>query len=79
MSKVYFCSFALAFLFFELSNVDAKLSISQMKSIAKPWSQKCASKIGTSQELLEAHRRGEFPEDQTLMCYLLCNAKMAKI
>ncbi|CAD6208840.1 GSCOCT00010668001.3-RA-CDS [Cotesia congregata] len=79
MSKVYFCVLALAFLFSELSNVEAKMTLSQMKSVAKPWSKSCASKVGMDDDLVAAHRRGEFPEDEKLMCYLLCQTKMSKI
>ncbi|XP_057328928.1 general odorant-binding protein 19a-like [Microplitis mediator] len=72
----------LAVVFFvtiNFSRTEARLNVEQMKEFGKAIAKSCASKTALSKELQEAHRNGEFPEDEALKCYLGCYCKMSKI
>ncbi|XP_057328685.1 general odorant-binding protein lush-like [Microplitis mediator] len=59
-------------------HTEAVMTVEQIQNMVKPLGKSCASKVGLSPELQEAHRNGQFPEDRTLMCYLHCLGKLTK-
>ncbi|XP_014296295.1 general odorant-binding protein 83a-like [Microplitis demolitor] len=55
------------------------MTVEQIKSFMKPMGKKCREKIGLDPELQAGQHRGEFPEDEKLMCYHACLYEAVKV
>ena len=64
---------ALTLVFLAVRNAESKkLTIEEAKKTIKNLRKVCAKKNDTPKELLDGQHRGEFPKEQSLMCYMRC-------
>ncbi|XP_076659363.1 general odorant-binding protein 83a-like [Halictus rubicundus] len=49
-----------------------KVTLEEAKNTVKNLRKPCAKKTNATKELLDGQHKGEFPEDERLMCYMRC-------
>ncbi|XP_057329317.1 uncharacterized protein LOC130670123 [Microplitis mediator] len=80
MRTIINLTFAAAiFMTFDIDYIEGGMTVDQIKSFMKPIGKKCREKIGLDPELQAGQHRGEFPEDEKLMCYHACLYDTVKV
>ncbi|XP_053594180.1 general odorant-binding protein 83a-like [Microplitis demolitor] len=78
-NTIIFTTAIAIFIFINFSQTDARMTMTQIRNAMKPLGKKCLEKTGLSPEVQAGQHKGEFPEDEALMCYHSCLLKLAKI
>nr|QDJ95952.1 odorant-binding protein 9 [Encarsia formosa] len=60
-------------------NVDAKMTIEEIKKFLVPMKNSCMKKFTIDEALVDGTTNGEFPEDENLMCFMKCMLTMMKM
>nr|WJN66527.1 odorant-binding protein 5 [Leptocybe invasa] len=60
-------------------NVNAKMTMDQIKNTLKPFKTSCLKKTGVDADLVEGTKAGHFPEERSLMCFTKCVMQMMKV
>ncbi|XP_076682172.1 odorant binding protein 6 [Andrena cerasifolii] len=64
---------ALTLIFLAVRNAESKkLTIEEAKKTIKNLRKVCSKKNDTPKALLDGQHRGEFPREESLMCYMRC-------
>ncbi|KAF7993391.1 hypothetical protein HCN44_007894 [Aphidius gifuensis] len=63
----------------DINNVEAKMTLAQVRNSLKPFHKACLPKSGVSPDVWEATHNGEFPPDPALQCHFACLFTKLKI
>ncbi|KAH0554054.1 hypothetical protein KQX54_007286 [Cotesia glomerata] len=64
---------------FNIQHAESRMTMPQIINTMKPLGKTCAAKTGLTKEMQDGQHEGNFPDDETLHCYLACLLKMAKV
>ncbi|KAL7306641.1 hypothetical protein TKK_0001321 [Trichogramma kaykai] len=63
-----------------LSAIDSKMTIEQLKNTMKPFKNTCLKKVAdVDPVMVEGTKQGNFPDDPTLKCFFKCTLQMLKV
>ncbi|KAG8034709.1 hypothetical protein G9C98_007785 [Cotesia typhae] len=76
---VCFSLFVAVLVVFKIQHAESRMTMLQIINTMKPLGKTCAAKTGLTKEMQDGQHEGNFPDDETLHCYLSCLLKMAKV